>query len=203
MLIRKGQWPILIVNLAYLIPSAIFYSMSANYEFLAYIGVIILFFILVLATNARVNYPNSILWGLTLWGVMHMAGGSVPVGGDRLYGLMILPVSDTLPIIRYDQVVHTIGFGVATLLMYHLLRPSLKDDIQRWTGLSIVIVMAGLGVGGFNEIVEFVLVVALPETGVGGYDNTMLDMVADFIGALLAIVYIHIQRKRSRQSAPA
>ena len=88
---------------------------------------------------------------------------------------------------------HVVGFGVATLLMYHLLRPLLKKDLCRWTALSIVVVMAGLGVGALNEIIEFLATVLLPETGIGGYVNTSLDLVADFIGAILALLVIRMQ----------
>ena len=45
--------------------------------------------------------------------------------------------------------------------------------------------MIGLGFGGLNEIIEFGATVISPNTGVGGYVNTALDLVADLIGALL------------------
>ena len=103
-----------------------------------------------------------------------------------------------MPIFRYDQLVHIVGFGVATLVMHLLLKPHLRPGPTRWTALSIVIVMAGLGVGALNEIVEFAAVVLVPETGVGGYINTSLDLVADLIGALLALLYIRVRERRGR-----
>ena len=196
MVIRKDQWPILFVNLAYLLLFGVFYGFQRNYEFLMYIGVIVFFFVLILATNSRVNYPNSILWGLTAWGVLHMCGGGIRVGDHVLYGQILIPISNKYEIFRFDQFVHIVGFGVATLLMHHLLRPLLKPDLNRWTALSIVVVMAGLGVGALNEIVEFIAVVVMPETGVGGYVNTSLDLVSDFVGALLALVYIRVAEAR-------
>ena len=92
--------------------------------------------------------------------------------GIKLYEIILFPVSKTYNIFRYDQFVHMVGFGVATLVVYQLLKPLLKDNREKWTALSIVIVMAGLGVGALNEIVEFLATVILPETGVGGYINT-------------------------------
>jgi len=119
-----------------------------------------------------------------------MCGGGIRVGDHVLYGQILIPFSDT--VFRFDQFVHIVGFGVATLLMHHLLKPLLRPDVKPGTALSIVVVMAGLGVGALNEIVEFAAVVIVPETGVGGYVNTSLDLVADLVGALLALVYIRI-----------
>ena len=70
----------------------------------------------------------------------------------------------------------------------------LQCKTKRLTALSIVVVMAGLGVGGLNEIIEFIATVIMPETGVGGYVNTSLDLVADLIGALIALIYIRLQK---------
>jgi putative membrane protein len=108
---------------------------------------------------------------------------------------MLLPiVGDPYHIFKYDQFVHIVGFGTATLAMYYLLKPLLREDLKKWTALSIVVVMAGLGVGALNEIVEFAATVLVPETGVGGYINTSLDLVADLIGAIIALFYIRWQK---------
>ena len=203
MVLRKGQWPILIFNLCYLIPFAVFYLSKHNYEFALYIGVILFFFVLILATDNRVRYSNGILWGLTLWALMHMCGGGIRVGDKVLYGQILIPLSDRYPVFRFDQFVHIIGFGVATLLLHHLLKPLLKPDLKRWTALSIVIVMAGLGVGALNEIIEFAAVVLVPETGVGGYENTALDLVSDLVGAVLALVFIRLRAPRPCLSPPS
>jgi putative membrane protein len=194
MLLKDGQLPILLINGCGLLFFTVLFASHKNYEFLLYIGVILLFLILILATNRRVNYPNSVLWGLTVWAFLHMSGGSFRIGGAKLYEIILVPVSEEYHILRYDQFVHVVGFGVATLVMYVLLKPLLKSDIQRWTALSIVVVMAGLGVGALNEIVEFIATVLVPETGVGGYTNTSLDLVSDLIGAVIAVVLIRIRR---------
>ena len=78
--------------------------------------------------------------------------------------------------------------------MYVIIKPHLKKNLDKWTALSIVIIMAGLGVGALNEIVEFTAVVLAPETGVGGYNNTSLDLVSDLIGAILAMGYIKFKK---------
>lgn len=187
----------LAVLLSALIPFSIYFGYRRNYEFLLYVAVIAFFLVVIVLTNDRVRYPLSILWGLAVWAILHMCGGGIRVGDGVLYGVILIPLSNTIPIFRYDQFVHIVGFGVATLLMHHLLRPLLRPDLRQWTTLSIVVVMAGLGVGALNEIIEFIATVLVPETGVGGYENTALDLVADLVGALLALLYLRIGEFRS------
>jgi uncharacterized membrane protein YjdF len=191
-LIRKGQLPILITIVVMLLVFSFYYFAIKNYEFIMYIFVILFFLVLILLTNNRVNYSNTSLWGLTIWGILHMAGGGVPVKGDVLYKLILMPITEN--IFRYDQFVHIIGFGVATLIMFELLKPKLKP-VEYWTAISIVVVMAGLGVGAVNEIVEYIATLLVPETGVGGYDNTLLDLVSDLIGALFALLVIRCREE--------
>ncbi len=191
--LKKEQLPILFILIIVLIIFTIVFVSRKNYEFIMYIGIIIFFLLVILFTNKRINYPNIILWGMTVWAILHMSGGGIFIGGKKLYEIILLPiVGPPYNIFRYDQFVHIIGFGVATLLMYHLLKPSLRIDTKKWISILIVIVMAGLGVGAFNEIVEFFATVVIPETGVGGYVNTSLDLVADLAGAIIALIYILI-----------
>ena len=127
-----------------------------------------------------------------------MSGGSIRVNGMVLYNLMLINlVGEPYNILRYDQFVHIIGFGAATLAMYYLLRPLLKQKIKKWTSLSIIVIMAGLGIGALNEIVEFVAVIIVAQTGVGGYLNTALDLVSDLIGAVIATIYIVTKEKKT------
>ncbi len=182
----------LAVLLSALIPFAAYFGYRRNYEFLLYVAVIVFFMAVIALTNDRVRYHLPILWGLVAWAVLHLCGGGIRVGDGVLYGVMLAPLSKTLPILRYDQFVHIVGFGVATLVMYHLLRPLLRPGVRPGTALCIVVAMAGLGVGGLNEIIEFIATVLVPETGVGGYLNTALDLVADLVGAVLAVVIIRL-----------
>ncbi len=196
MLLKKGQLLIFIVNLIYLVFFGILFLSRKNYEFIGYVGVIIFFLVLILLTNKKVDYPNFVLWGLTIWGIMHMLGGGLLLknGTMKLYAIILVPISKAYNIFRYDQLVHIIGFGVATLLMYILIKPLLKPNLKKWTAISIVVVMAGLGVGAVNEIVEFTTTVFVAKTGVGGYVNNSLDLVADLIGAILAMIFINIKK---------
>jgi uncharacterized membrane protein YjdF len=192
MKLKPGQIQILLFNLCFLTAFSVFYLARRNYEFIIYIGVILVFLGLILATNRKVDFPNGLLWGLSVWALLHMSGGAFYIGGDRLYELILIPLSTEYPIFRYDQFVHIIGFGVATYAMFCLLRPLLRPDLTKWTALSVVVAMAGLGVGALNEVVEFLVSVLVPESGVGGYLNTSLDLVADLVGAMLAMAVIRM-----------
>ena len=196
MLVKKEQIPLLTLMLSVLFLFTLLFVGAKNYEFLIYVGVIVFFLALVLATNKKVNYPLGILWGLSIWAVMHMAGGGIFVGETRLYEMILIPiVGEPYNIFKYDQLVHAFGFGVATLLMFHLLKPVLIGKIKNWARISIVVVMAGLGVGALNEIIEFFATVVSPQTGVGGYENTALDLVANMVGAVIAMIYIYYKEK--------
>lgn len=197
MLLRKGQLPILVANVCALIAFTVFVVSRGSYGLLSYVGVIGFFFILILATNRKVAYPNSVLWGLTLWVLLHLLGGSVPVNETTLYATILIPLSKTYPVFRYDQFVHMIGIGVATLVMYHLLQPLLKPELQRWKARFVVVAMAGMGVGAMNELIEFVATQVAPKTGVGGYTNTCLDLAANLVGVILALIFLRIAEKRT------
>jgi len=182
----------LAVLLSVFIPFSVYFGYRKNYEFLLYVAVIIFFMVVIALTNDRVRYPISILWGLVAWAILHLCGGGIRVGDGVLYGVMLMPLSKTIPVLRYDQFVHIVGFGVSTLVMYHLVRPMLRPGVRHGAALSIVVVMAGLGVGGLNEIIEFIATVVMPETGVGGYVNTALDLVSDLVGAVIAVVALRM-----------
>lgn len=197
--LKKGQLPIFIVNIVALLIFAFVFAKRKNYEFLIYIGVIIFFLVLVLYTNKKINYSNGILWGLTLWSLLHMSGGGIYINGKKLYTLMIYPiVGEPYNIFKFDQFVHIVGFFVATLVVYHLIKPKLVKN-HGWAALSIVVVMAGFGLGALNEVVEFTATVITPETGVGGYENTALDLVSNLIGAILAMAYIYVKERNNNK----
>ena len=188
--IRPIHIVLLIINICLVAGFGYSFLLRKNYEFIIYVGVIVLFLILIGITFFKVAYSTPTLLGLTIWSLMHMAGGGVFINNVRLYDIILIPLSQTYPILRYDQVVHLFGFAVATLAMFDLLRPLLKENPQHFVALSVVVIMAGLGVGAFNEIVEALVAAALPQSGVGGYVNTALDLISDFLGSMLAMVFI-------------
>lgn len=192
-LLKKGQLPIFLTNTLVLVIFIVIFFSRGNFEFLIYVGVLIFFMILILATNNKVNYSNGLLWGLSFWAFAHMAGGGIYIGDTKLYGTMLIPiVGEPYYILKYDQLVHAYGFGVTTFVMWHILKPSINLAIKRrWASLSIVLVMAATGAGALNEVIEFTATVFDPTNGVGGYINNAIDLVANLIGAIIAMIIIY------------
>lgn len=163
---------------------------DANHEFLIYVVVVVLAAIFVAVSHRQVRYPFACLVGLTVWAVLHLAGGGVKINGDVLYALILIPISETYAILRYDQVVHAWGFGSATLVMYALLANLVSPNDTRRFSFALLVILAGAGLGAINENIEFLLTVLLPQTGVGGYVNTSLDLCANLFGAVIALLLV-------------
>jgi hypothetical protein len=191
---------LLAINLAFLIGFGFSFLMNLNYEFLVYVGVIIFFLVLIGLSLRKVDYTFGTLVGLTLWSALHLAGGGIYIGEERLYDIILFRISDKYPIWRYDQLVHIWGFGASTLLGFSLLRKLLVKPVKASVPLSIILIMTGLGFGALNEILEFIVSQAVPESGVGGYINTSLDLCSNLIGAILALIYIKIRYLPKKQN---
>lgn len=194
--LKKEHIGLLLINVLMLVIFGAFFILRRNYEFVIYVGAIIVCLAVICVSFFRVVYSNVTLLGLTIWSLLHLAGGGVYINGIRLYEIILIPLSVKYPILRYDQLVHTFGFAAATLVIFDLLRPLLKENLQGYVALSIVVVMAGLGVGAFNEIVEALVSAAIPSSGVGGYLNTALDLIADLVGAIFAMAFIKLRYLR-------
>ncbi len=195
MLLTPREIPVLIVTLLYVPFFTIIALRNLDFEFLLYIGVVAVAVVLVLLKQHAVRFDGLILWGLTGWGFLHLAGGNLHVGDGVLYNLTLVPiVGAPYHILRYDQVVHLFGFGVATLVCHHLLKPYLRPDVVGRRTLFVLVVLMGAGVGALNEVLEFAAVVSVPETNVGGYENTALDLLFNLLGASVAAIYLGRRR---------
>lgn len=177
----------------YMLGFGIHYLSALNFEFLAYYLVLVAGFVLVYTTLDRSRFPVYVLWGLSIWGLLHMAGGSVPVGDTVLYGYKIYPffVGDgQFYILKMDQVIHAFGFGVSALVAHHLLREHAwrRGASQFWLGVTAVLVAVGLG--SLNEVIEFLVLVTVEENGVGDIYNMGLDLVFNLAGAIIATLAV-------------
>jgi uncharacterized membrane protein YjdF len=171
-----------------------------NSEFLIYIGVMIVLLGIVGFVHYRVRLTVATLWAMSLWGLLHMAGGLVPVpeswpiNGDIrvLYSWWIIP--DRL---KYDQVVHAYGFGVTTWVCWQALRAAVRPygNLRPSFGVMTLCAVGGMGFGAANEIIEFVATLLVENTNVGDYNNTGWDLVSNGIGAVTAAVLISATHK--------
>lgn len=178
---------------------AVFFIRDSNIEFIAYVGVIVFIFALLYGTLNKTRLPTSILAGISLWGLLHMLGGSVQTADGVLYAWRIYPFFDgggEFYILKFDQVVHAYLYAVIALLFLHLLRHYFGNRHSQIL-VAFIAIMAALGVSALNEMIELIAVVTVPDNGVGGYFNTMLDIIFNFIGALLAVTgYYLVNRSR-------
>jgi uncharacterized membrane protein YjdF len=202
MIFTRHEKVLVAANLTYIIPFTAYYILNRNFEFLWYVLVLVAFFVLLLVTRRKSGFTPTILWGLSLWGFLHMAGGGIKVGTSVLYALPLIHIADIgdTMILKYDQVVHFFGFAVATLVVHHLLKRYLSPQTN-WKVVYPIIIAAGMGLGALNEIVEFAAVLAAENTGVGGYYNTALDLVFNALGALAAVVFIYFLRESKRSAS--
>lgn len=183
----------------YTLAAATVTSRTSNAEFMIYIAVMVLLLGLIGLLHWRIQLSTGLLWGLSLWGLLHMAGGLVPVpaswpiAGELrvLYSWWIIP-----HLLKYDQVVHAYGFGVTTWACWQGLRAALRArgvvNPAPTVGLLILCAAAGMGFGALNEIVEFIATLTVPETNVGGYVNTGWDLVSNLAGSLVAALVLHL-----------
>ncbi len=189
MKLKRSEWTVLIFTVAYVVIFGSVFLASGNGEFIWYVFTLVFFLALIVATQRAAQLPAFILWGLAIWGFAHMAGGGVPVGDGVLYSQVLLPLAGNgeLVLLKYDQIVHFYGFGVATLVLWHLMRrnfPAL-DGTKTIYALAI---LGAMGLGVLNELIEFTAVLAFPDTGVGGYFNTALDLLFNTLGAITAAI---------------
>tara|TARA_Y100000034_G_C6850719_1_gene385940 strand:- start:481 stop:1059 length:579 start_codon:yes stop_codon:yes gene_type:complete len=189
MKITKSEWFILFVNIIFLIIFFIIFLGRKNYEFMIYVGAIIFVLILISLLRIKFKFSKSVLAGLTLVGFLHMLGGAWIINGLRLYGHYFV-----FGLIKYDLIIHFLGVFFGVLLFYEILKPYIKIEKTNWLILFLTLLFVGIGIGGVHEIIEFIITLAVPETGVGGYVNTMWDMVANAIGGLCAFVWIVLRR---------
>ncbi len=183
------QIALLTFNVLYVVWFGFQYIRAINYEFIAYATLIVVIFGLLYATLHLTKFPTYIIVGLSIWGLFHMMGGTVQTADGVLYAYRLYPFFEgggDFYILKMDQVIHAFLYGVVALMFLHLLRSviGIKSHVIL---IAIVAVLASTGFSVLNEIVEFTAVLALPETGVGGYENTLLDMIFNLFGAILAV----------------
>ncbi len=194
--LSRAQFLFFIITILILVGFSFAYFTMENYKFMTNAGMIAGFTILALATNKKVRYPPVILAGFTAWALLHLSGSNVIVGGSALYDRVIFPVAGALPIIRYDQIVHTVGFGFATALVYHIMASRVPEAARNSALILSTIALAGLGVGAINEMIEFAALAIFPTADIGGYENTLLDLFGDFVGAIFAVIIIRFIKSK-------
>lgn len=188
---NRAEKAVAFFTLSYVLAFTVWFISIGNHEFVVYVITMVALILLVGFTLGKAEYPPTMLWALSIWGLLHMAGGGVPVEDSVLYNLRLVPIleNERLFILKYDQFVHAYGFGVTAWVLYHLLLRHFPE-----TGGTVTAVvypaLGAMGLGAVNEIIEFSAVLMVPDTNVGGYVNTALDLCFNALGAILAVTIL-------------
>jgi len=187
-MIKKGEWVLILFNLLYIVAFTIYYVARQNYEFMVYIGVLVLLFAVVFAIQRRVKFPVLILWMLSVWGLLHMLGGGVHLAdGTVLYRWIPIElyqgIDSEFVLLKFDQILHFYIYFVMSFVLAHLVRNKMQGMKPLYVGLFVALASMGLSV--INELIEFGAVLFLGKTGVGGYYNTLLDLLFNTLGAVV------------------
>lgn len=167
-----------------------YYLDALNYEFLAYVASIAAITIVLFGTLRWTRFPTSVLVGITVWALLHMLGGSLATPDGVLYAYRIYPFFDgggDFYVLKMDQVIHAFLYGVVGLMFLHTLRVNLGVSKPRWL-VGFVAIFAAAGFSIVNEIIEFWAAMNIPGNGVGGYENTVLDLIFNLAGAAIAVI---------------
>jgi len=201
-MIRK-QPGLIVFTMSYVLGAAARALAVGNDEFLLYLGQMVLLIVLILWAHARARFSPGVLWGLSIWGLLHMAGGLVPVPVEHaqtepgaesavLYSLWLIDGR-----LKYDNVVHAYGFFMATMACWQALRRYLGQRTRPGLAFAVILASAGMGLGSVNEIIEFIASELFPENNVGGYRNNSIDLIYNAVGAVLASATVWLRHLNS------
>lgn len=198
---------ILVFTLLYVAAIGLPAMRSGEPELVSYLLVMATLITAISIVDRRSRLSRPLLWCLSVWGLVHMAGGLVRIPGfwpynepdEVVYSLWLIPNR-----LKYDQIVHVFGFGATTWLWWEILRNGMEmrygHRVIPTFGLVSLCIAGGMGFGAFNEMVEFIATMTLSATNVGGYDNTGWDLVSNLIGSVFAGMLIYLRGRRTGQA---
>ncbi len=197
--------PYTLAVITYMIAFLLVALRSNNAEFLYYELTMMVIIAVIVFMDKRVQFSHVVLGGLAFWGFIHLAGGLVPVPASwtilDIDNPVLYNVKPHAWLPKYDQLVHAFGFGVALIAAFEALSAHLKANYLAVLKLNVPVGFAlffmAMGLGALNELIEFVAVISIANTNVGGYENTGWDLVSNAVGALLSLVYLKFQSRQN------
>ncbi len=197
---KKVRLPrsVILVAVLYLVAATSAAITLQNWDFLkTYIPFFIAIAAFIALMHRRVHFSMALLWSLTLWGALHLAGGLVRIPetwdseGEQtiLYSWWVIGSW-----LKYDQVVQAFGFGTCTWLIWEALRASIQARLGRKLypsmGMIFLCVFAGMGLGALTEIVGYLADLNLAQLDTSRYLDTCKDLLANLVGCLFVGVLI-------------
>ena len=132
------------------------------------------------------------LWAVSLVGLGNMMGGVLLVDGTPLYA------ADLGSIPPYDKIFHFLAAGAMFVVAWAALKRWAGDGFH-FGGLLLWTWLVTMGGGAVVEIAEYVGTLTAP-VNVGGYENNVLDLVANAFGGLVGLAFVYL-RERPRTVA--
>ncbi len=132
------------------------------------------------AIHLIVHLSRRAAWALVAAAIINLAGGVLLVGGEPLY------VLEVLGDLRFDKPAHLVATGLAALAVFDVLAGRF-EPATNLTMLRVLAVLVACGLGALVEVVEFAGTLVIENANVGDYGNNMADLVANLVGAVLAV----------------
>lgn len=187
-----------VITLAYLTVFSVISIIKNDYTFLFSAAIIILLMIAALKVDKKFNFSNLVIIGISFFAALHIFSGNIYINGTRLYDTWLID-----GYFKFDNVVHFIGAFVAVAVLYSLLLPFLNENVkERKYFLSFILILAALGAGAVNEIVELNAVLFFnAQSYIGGYLNNAFDLVFNLFGSAAACIFIIFYQNKKRKKS--
>lgn len=168
-----------------------------NLEFLLYTTSVLLLLNIGIYLHRKVQFPEYLVMGLSLYGLLHILGGALVWDGTRLYEKSFL-----FSTLRYDNFIHIIGSLMGALVIHTwLYREDAASSAENYFIYYFGVFLATLGLGVLNEIVELIGVIFFQlQDKVGDYLNNAVDLVYNTIGAIIGILVIDLKKRKIKNN---
>lgn len=188
---KKTEKLVIGFTIFYVIFFTYFSFLQRNIEFIYYSFLIMVLLNVGIYIHQKVQLPEFIVVGLSLFALMHILGGNVSVEEGRLYDAVFL-----FDLMRYDNIVHLAGSALGTLVLNEMFSFIVQKNQRIVLPLYYFsLFLMSLGIGVINETIELFSVVFLKaQNQVGDYINNAVDLVYNAVGALVAIIIIDMYR---------
>jgi len=153
---------------------------SANiHEFFIYATVIFLVILFFWYKFKHLRVSGAALILIEIGILIHFSGAFIEIEGHRLYDSRFFDI-------RYDKYVHFFNSMIALIITLYVFA---KKGFPYTKLVLMIAVLTVLGLGAIVEIVEYLVTLTVEHNGVGNYDNNMLDLTANFFGAVSAALF--------------
>ncbi len=152
-----------------------------------FLGLLLMFTILY---NKKIYLEKFLVIGISSFEIFHLLGSLVVIEGVRLYDFWLIN-----GLFKYDNIVHFWAGLILVFFVHRLVSKKFKLNIHYSISFYLIIILISCGVGAIFEIVEFFGVVFFNlGKEVGNYNNNMIDLIFNLIGATTASI-IHYFNK--------